>query len=157
MTSPGEPDIFSGRRFTGGCSGRLDEGSSTGEAWSCGTPAKISLGDRVSLDDNVMLDASGAGEQGITLGDGVIVSRNCVLQGKTGPVLIGNRTDIGCDCVFSSICGIEIGESTLIAAHCYIGGGQYHSDRLGHSHDGPGELFDGACHPPEKMSGSGRG
>jgi acetyltransferase-like isoleucine patch superfamily enzyme len=93
-------------------------------------PGKISLGEHVSLDDNVMLDASGAGEKGITLGDGVIVSRNCVLQGKTGPVSIGDRADIGCNCIFSSISGIEIGPSTLIAGHCYIGGGMYRSDRV---------------------------
>jgi acetyltransferase-like isoleucine patch superfamily enzyme len=93
-------------------------------------PGNISLGENVSLDDDVLLDASGAGEKGITLGDGVIVSRNCVLQGKTGPLSIGDRTDIGCNCIFSSVSGIEIGKSTLIAGHCYIGGGRYRSDRL---------------------------
>ena len=93
-------------------------------------PGKISLGDRVSIDDNVMLDASGAGEQGITLGDDVIISRNCVIQGKTGPIRIGNRADIGVGCIFSSITGIDVGQAVLIAGQCYIGGGQYRSDRL---------------------------
>lgn len=93
-------------------------------------PGKISIGERVSIDDDVMLDASGAGEEGISLGDGVIVSRSCVIQGKTGPVMIGSRADIGCNCIFSSVSGIEIGPSTLIAGHCYIGGGRYRSDRL---------------------------
>jgi len=93
-------------------------------------PGKISIGERVSIDDDVMLDASGAGEEGISLGDGVIVSRSCVIQGKTGPVKIGSRADIGCNCIFSSVSGIEIGQSTLIAGHCYIGGGRYRSDRL---------------------------
>jgi len=93
-------------------------------------PGKISIGERVSIDDDVLLDASGAGERGISLGDGVIVSRSCVLQGKTGPLTIGNRADIGCNCIFSSVSGIEIGQSTLIAGHCYIGGGRYRSDRL---------------------------
>ena len=93
-------------------------------------PGKISIGERVSIDDDVLLDASGAGEKGISLGDGVIVSRSCVLQGKTGPLTIGNRADIGCNCIFSSVSGIEIGQSTLIAGHCYIGGGRYRSDRM---------------------------
>jgi len=93
-------------------------------------PGKISIGERVSIDDDVLLDASGAGEKGISLGDGVIVSRSCVLQGKTGPLTIGNRADIGCNCIFSSVSGIEIGQSTLIAGHCYIGGGRYRSDLL---------------------------
>jgi acetyltransferase-like isoleucine patch superfamily enzyme len=126
----GGAGYFLRKTFYGGMLRKAGRGVIYGRGLVLRHPRKISLGDHVSLDDNVMLDASGAGEQGITLGDGVIVSRNCVLQGKTGPVMIGNRADIGCDCVFSSISGIEIGASTLIAAHCYIGGGQYHSDRL---------------------------
>jgi acetyltransferase-like isoleucine patch superfamily enzyme len=126
----GGAGYFLRKIFYGGMLRKAGSGIIYGRGLVLRHPGKISLGDHVSLDDNVMLDASGAGEQGITLGDGAIVSRNCVLQGKTGPVLIGNRTDIGCNCVFSSISGIEIGASTLIAAHCYIGGGQYHSDRL---------------------------
>ncbi len=88
-------------------------------------PGQISLGRRVSVDDNVLLDASGAGDEGISLGDDVIISRNCVVQGKSGPVRIGTRSDLGCNTVLSSISGIDIGSSVLIAANCYLGGGQY--------------------------------
>ena len=93
-------------------------------------PGRISLGDRVAIDDYCLLDASGAGDAGIVLGDDVIVSRNCVIQGKTGPVKIGSKTDIGCNTILSSGGGIEIGNSVLIAGNCYLGGGRYITDRL---------------------------
>lgn len=93
-------------------------------------PRRISIGDRVVIDDYALLDASGAGGKGITLEDNVIISRNCVIQGKTGPVVIGKKTDIGCNTILSSATGIFIGHSVLIAGNCYIGGGRYISDRL---------------------------
>ena len=91
-------------------------------------PNRIALGDRVALDDGSLLDASGSA-QGITLGNDVIVSRNCVIQGKTAAVSIGDRTDIGCNVVITSSGGIDIGKSVLIAGNCYIGGGRYNMER----------------------------
>ncbi len=93
-------------------------------------PGKISLGNHVAIDDYVMLDGSGAGEEGITVGDHVIISRNCVIQGKTGPVVLGKRTDIGCNTILSSVGGICIGESVLIAGNCYIGGARYYYNQI---------------------------
>ena len=93
-------------------------------------PKQITLGQGVAIDDYGLLDASGAGEAGITLKDNVIVSRNCVIQGKTGPIEIGEKTDIGCNTIISSGAGISIGHSVLIGGNCYIGGGRYFSKRL---------------------------
>jgi acetyltransferase-like isoleucine patch superfamily enzyme len=126
----GGAGYFLRKTFYGGMFRKVGRGVIFGRGLILRHPGKISFGERVSIDDDVMLDASGAGERGITLGDDVIVSRSCVIQGKTGPVMIGDRTDVGCNCIFSSVSGIEIGNSTLIAGHCYIGGGRYRSDRL---------------------------
>lgn len=93
-------------------------------------PKYISLGDRVAIDDGVLLDASGAGEEGIMIADDVIISRNCVIQGKTASVSIGNNTDIGCNAILSSGGGIQIGRYVLIAGNCYIGGGRYFNEQL---------------------------
>lgn len=93
-------------------------------------PGRISLGKGVAIDDYALLDASGAGDEGVTIGDRVIISRNCVIQGKTGPVAIGSKTDIGCNTIITSGGGISIGNSVLIAGNCYIGGGRYICDRL---------------------------
>ncbi len=91
---------------------------------------KISIGSNVAIDDNVMLDASGTNEVEISIGDKVIISRNCTIQGKTGSVSIGARTDIGCNVVISSIDGVTIEDAVLIAGNCYLGGGRYNSLRL---------------------------
>ncbi|VXD22843.1 Acetyltransferase, isoleucine patch superfamily [Planktothrix serta PCC 8927] len=93
-------------------------------------PKKVTLGNRVAIDDYVLIDASGAGEEGITLDDDVIISRNCVIQGKIGGISIGKKTDLGCNTILSSSGGISIGNSVLIAGNCYIGGGRYITDRL---------------------------
>jgi acetyltransferase-like isoleucine patch superfamily enzyme len=91
-------------------------------------PGRVILGDNVAIDDGVLLDAAGAGKDGIVLGDNVIVSRGCLIQGKTGPVHFSSRADIGCNCVFSSVAGIRIGEAVIIAGNCYLGGGRYYHD-----------------------------
>ncbi len=93
-------------------------------------PSRITLGASVAVDDYVFLDASGSGTSEMHLGDRVILSRNCVVQAKTGPVTIGERVEVGCNCLFSSVGGITIGAATLIAGNCYFGGGRYYHARL---------------------------
>lgn len=106
----------------------------TGVIWGKGIslrhPNNISFGNRVAVDDYVLLDAGGTGVGGIKIGDDVIISRNCVLQGKTGPVSIGDKTDIGCNTIISSVSGVFIDKTVLIAGNCYIGGGKYMSDSI---------------------------
>lgn len=104
---------------------RAGAGLILGKGLTLRHPAKISFGQRVAIDDYVMLDASGVQEGGIEIGDDVIISRNCVIQGKTGPVRIGNRADIGSNVVMASVSGITIGDAVLIAGNCYLGGGRY--------------------------------
>jgi acetyltransferase-like isoleucine patch superfamily enzyme len=93
-------------------------------------PNRIVLGDRVAIDDDSLLDAGSPTSAGISIGNDVIISRNCVIQAKTAAVTIGDRTDIGCNTLLTASGGIEIGQSVLIAGNCYIGGGRYNTDRL---------------------------
>ncbi len=88
-------------------------------------PGKLTVGDFTAIDDECLFDAKGAGSRGINIGSEVIISRNCVVQGKTDFVRIGDHANIGCNCVITSSGGIDIGDSVLIAANCYIGGGRY--------------------------------
>jgi acetyltransferase-like isoleucine patch superfamily enzyme len=126
----GGAGYFFRKMFYGGMFKKAGHGVIYGRGLVLRHPAKISLGDRVSLDDDVLLDASGAGDEGVVIGDNVILSRNCVVQGKTGPVVIGEKADIGCNCIFSSASGIFLGQFILMGANCYIGGGRYITDRL---------------------------
>ncbi|SMP38339.1 acyltransferase [Desulfonatronum lacustre] len=92
-------------------------------------PGKITLGHRVAVDDNALLDASGLDSEGIFIGDEVIVSRNCMVQAKIGSTTIGSRTEIGANTIISSISRVEMGKFGLIGPHCLIGGGNYKTDR----------------------------
>jgi acetyltransferase-like isoleucine patch superfamily enzyme len=93
-------------------------------------PSRMSFGANVAIDDYTFLDASGSGDTGMQLGDGVTLSRNCVMLAKFGFIVLKERVDVGFNCVFASVSGITVGASTIIAGNCYIGGGRYHSDRL---------------------------
>lgn len=108
----------------------IGKGAILGKGITFRHPRRIAIGLRVAIDDYVLLDASGTGKEEIVIKDDVIVSRNCVIQGKTGSIIVGEKTDIGCNCIMSSVAGIFIGQSALIAGNCYIGGGRYISDRL---------------------------
>ncbi len=101
-----------------------------GKGTSIRHPRSISLGHRVAIDENVLLDSGGPADCRLKIGDDVIVSRGCVLQAKTGSLTIGEKSDMGCYTVISSVSGIHIGAHVLIAAHCYIGGAQYQTEKL---------------------------
>jgi acetyltransferase-like isoleucine patch superfamily enzyme len=92
-------------------------------------PDRINIGNRVALDDCVLLDAQGTGPEGIQIDNEAIISRNCIVQGKTGPVRLKERADIGVNTVISSVAGVTIGKDALIAGHCYIGGARYNWKR----------------------------
>lgn len=91
-------------------------------------PANIILGDNVTIDDNCLIDARGAGNEGVILEDQVIINRNCVIQAKAGPIRLGRRTSIGSNSVIISMDGVEVGEAVLFAGGCCISAGSYHFD-----------------------------
>ncbi len=93
-------------------------------------PGYISVGDSVAIDDYVMLDGCCEGKTAIAIGNNVIISKACVIQAKTGSLEIGNNSDIGAHTIISSISGITLAPSVLIAGNCYIGGARYHMDDL---------------------------
>jgi len=93
-------------------------------------PNSIEIGDRVAFDDNCLIDAQGAGPDGIRIGNGVMVARGTVIQGKGGSISVGDQTVIGCQTFIGSAGGMQIGKMVMIAALCYIGGGRYHTDDL---------------------------
>jgi acetyltransferase-like isoleucine patch superfamily enzyme len=91
-------------------------------------PNKIELGDNVTIDDNCLIDARGAGHSGVVFEDQIIINRNCMVQAKAGPIKLGKRTSIGSNCLIVSIDGIELGEAVLTGAGCSISAGSYHFD-----------------------------
>jgi acetyltransferase-like isoleucine patch superfamily enzyme len=93
-------------------------------------PAKIRIGDDVVVDDNCLLDAKGTGNDGISIGNGVFIGRNTILSCKDGSIRLEDGANIGFNCELFSASQVRIGRDTLVAAYCYVIGGDHDfSDR----------------------------
>ncbi|MEW5982034.1 MAG: acyltransferase [Acidobacteriota bacterium] len=88
-------------------------------------PAKIHIGDNVVIDDNCLLDAKGETNQGITIGSGAFVGRNTILSCKNGDIRLGDRANLGFNCEVFSASRVELGQDALLAAYCYVIGGDH--------------------------------
>ena len=88
-------------------------------------PHKIRIGDNVVIDDNCLVDAKGDTNAGITIGSGVFVGRNSILSCKNGDIDIADGANIGFNCEVFSASRVSIGRDTLLAAYCYVIGGDH--------------------------------
>ena len=88
-------------------------------------PGKIRIGDNVVVDDNCLLDAKGDGNSGIAIGSGVFVGRNTILSCKNGDISLGDRANIGFNCEIFSASRVTLGADALLAAYCYVIGGDH--------------------------------
>jgi len=93
-------------------------------------PHKIQIGDNVIIDDNVVLDAKGQENKGIILGNGVLLSRNTVLNCKNGDIILEDKVNMGVNSQIFSASEVKIGEKGLVAAYCYFVGGTHKFDRI---------------------------
>ncbi len=92
-------------------------------------PAKIRLGDGVVVDDLVVLDAKGAANRGITIGNGVFLGRGTILSCKDGDIVLGDHTNIGFNCEVFSASSVTVGRHGLFAAYTYLVGGGHEFER----------------------------
>jgi acetyltransferase-like isoleucine patch superfamily enzyme len=88
-------------------------------------PHKIHIGSNVVVDDNCLLDAKGDSNRGIRIGDGVFIGRNTILSCKNGDIDLGDSANIGFNCEVFSGSRVAIGRSVLMAAYCYVIGGDH--------------------------------
>ena len=88
-------------------------------------PHKIRIGDNVVIDDNCLLDAKGSSNAGIRIGSGVFIGRNSILSCKNGDIDIADHANIGFNCEIFSASRVTVGERSLIAAYCYVIGGDH--------------------------------
>ena len=88
-------------------------------------PHKIHIGDNVMIDDNVLLDAKGTSNRGITIANGVFVGRNSILSSKNGDIELAEDVNIGFNCEVFSASRVTIGRGTMLAAYCYVVGGDH--------------------------------
>ena len=88
-------------------------------------PHKIRIGDNVVIDDNCLLDAKGESNHGITIGNGVFIGRNSILSCKNGDIELADGANIGFNCELFSASRVSVGRDTLLAAYCYLIGGDH--------------------------------
>jgi acetyltransferase-like isoleucine patch superfamily enzyme len=88
-------------------------------------PHKVRIGDNVVIDDNCLIDAKGESNRGITIGRGVFIGRNTILSCKNGDIELADGANIGFNCEIFSASTVRIGREALIAAYCYIIGGDH--------------------------------
>ena len=88
-------------------------------------PHKIRIGDNVVIDDNCLLDAKGDANRGIAIGSGVFVGRNSILSCKNGDIDLADGANVGFNCEVFSASRVTIGRDTLLAAYCYVIGGDH--------------------------------
>jgi acetyltransferase-like isoleucine patch superfamily enzyme len=79
----------------------------------------------VVIDDNCLLDAKGDRNGGIAIGSGVFVGRNSILSCQGGDITLDDGVNIGFNCEVFSASHVRIGARTLLAAYCYVIGGDH--------------------------------
>jgi len=88
-------------------------------------PHKIRIGDDVVIDDHCLIDAKGDNNSGITIGTRTFIGRNTILSCKNGDISIGESANIGFNCEVFSAARVEVGARALLAAYCYVIGGDH--------------------------------
>jgi acetyltransferase-like isoleucine patch superfamily enzyme len=96
-------------------------------------PAKITIGNNVTIDDLGLIDARGTFDQGIVLEDDVMINRNTSIQSKGGDISIGNSVTVGAGSHLVSWSGIRIDEGSVLAGGCYLSAGKFDYSELGKS------------------------
>ena len=88
-------------------------------------PHKIHIGDNVVIDDNCLIDAKGESNSGIRIESGVFIGRNTILSCKNGDIELAAGANVGFNCEIFSASRVRVGRQALIAAYCYLIGGDH--------------------------------
>jgi len=111
--------------------GRVGRGAVFGQGVVLRHPHKIRIGDGVTIDDLVLLDAKGTSNRGIEIGDGVFLGRGTILSCKDGDITLGDHTNLGFHCEIFSGSSVVVGRHGLFAAQAYLVGGGHEFETAG--------------------------
>lgn len=127
---PGAIGLALRKKFYKSLFGNVGRNVIFGKSLTIRHPHKIYIGDNVVIDDYAVLDAKGTDNQGIVMGDNVLIGRNTVISCKNGNITIGDNTNIAMNCFIQSAKTVTIGKNVLFAAYGYvIGGGDHETER----------------------------
>jgi len=93
---------------------------------------RITINKGVILDDFSVLDARGESAL-IDIDNNVFIGRGSAIVAKDAQIKLHQGVNISSDCRIASQSKVEIGESTLIGAYCYIGPGNHTLGKVGES------------------------
>ena len=107
----------------------LGRGSVLGRGVVLRCPGQISLGARVMIDDQVVLDAKGSASS-IELGEQILVGRSSILSCNDSTIRIGDFVSIGPFCLFASRSYIRVGSNVSISSGIHLMAGGHAFDDL---------------------------
>lgn len=87
-------------------------------------PKQISLGNGILIDDGASLDVRGD-DASIAIEDRVSIGRLTTVAAKGGHIILRTGCNIGSYCRIATNSRVEVGESVLVGAYCYIGPGNH--------------------------------
>lgn len=87
-------------------------------------PKQISLGSGVLIDDGASLDVRGD-DASLVIEDRVSIGRLTTVAAKGGHITLKRGCNIGSYCRVATNSRVEVGESVLVGAYCYIGPGNH--------------------------------
>lgn len=127
---PGALGLVVRKKYFKSFLGKVEQNVVFGKSISIRHPHKIYIGNNVVIDDYSVLDAKGTNNDGIRIGNNVMIGRNTVISCKNGNITIGDNTNIAMNCFIQSAKDVNIGNNVLISAYCYVvGGGDHKTDR----------------------------
>lgn len=124
---PGTLGLFLRKIFYRFLMRKVGRGVAFGRNITIRHPHKISIGDHSFIDDYAVLDAKGEKNQGIAIGQNVIVGRNTILSCKQGSIHLKDYANISANCSLLSETEITVGKYSFLAGHCYLVAGGNHS------------------------------
>jgi acetyltransferase-like isoleucine patch superfamily enzyme len=124
---PGALGLFLRRIFYPLILKKVGKGVAFGHHITLRHPHKITIGDYSFIDDYAVLDAKSEENQGIFIGENVIVGRNTILSCKGGSIRLDAYSNVSSNCTLLSETKISIGMYSFLAGHCYLVAGGNHS------------------------------
>lgn len=124
---PGAAGYFLRQKLYRGLLRRMGPRAAIGRNVTLRHPSRISLGEGVAIDDYVLLEARD-GE--LVIGDRTMISRQAIISTRGGSIHIGDHCSIGSGVRLATLGRVTLEDYVLVAANCYLGGGDHRFDRL---------------------------
>lgn len=87
--------------------------------------AKVSLGDRVFVDERCMIAARGK-DASVVIENDVLLACNTIVRSRGGELIVGQGSSIGSNCILATDSRLVVGKDVLLGAYTYLCAGGSH-------------------------------